>query len=606
MDPPKAVSVESKPKPGDQTTDSKPKSYECGLCDTEVVYKIAQELLPGLASACVDNTTGGLFKNAGSVAVDMRKEMSDYLINRSETYVAEFLLSESSPVLEASEHPYDIIIILIDDFTASKRNMLSRVSEWVFSDGREDRIDDFVQEMEVNGFWVLARRESVASNLLKNVDYKNSFHCNIVCESEEEVGKHRVACKFRVMDCVNEGCTIRYCAAQKENHEAVCPFMILPCEQKCADFVMRREMDRHCVTVCPMKLVNCAFYTVGCKSCIPRSQVEQHNVDELSAHLLFIIRTAHREATEDDLKKRVEQIRSLTNTEKLARARDARALTYLIKDAEAKLEPLQSKTDSPDLPTTKNDPPTETEPLIVKDESKSPAKTEPLAVKDESKSPAKTEPLVVKDESKAPAKTEPLAAKNESGSDPPAKKEDEPVPPPSQPANEKKEVNQEPPKPEPLIKLDESKDKVESSSAPIVKEEEKKSEPPLKKDEVSTDRKESKDKPEASSTPVVKEEAKSEPPLKKEEVPKDLKEEKGKPADSKEVPKDLKEDKGKPADSKEGEKEKPIEGKKAEESVKSSVEEKNTPICINDEKDNKKSSPKKEGTIEEPAKSPAP
>ncbi|KAI3788160.1 hypothetical protein L2E82_00862 [Cichorium intybus] len=547
MNPPAAVSVESKP---ETTNDPKanPKTYECGLCDIEVVYKIAQELLPGLASACVDNTTGGIFKNAGSVAVDMRKEMTDYLSQRSETYVAEFLLSEKTPVLEVSEHPFDIIIILIDDFAASKINMFSRVSEWVSSDRREDRIDDFVQEIDVNGFWSLARRESLASMLLKNVDYKNSFHCNMVCGSEEELAKHRSECKFRPMDCVHEGCSTRYCAAQKENHEAICPFMVLPCEQKCSDnYVTRREMDRHCVTICPMKLVNCAFYTVGCKSCIPICNVQQHNMDELSDHLFLIIRTAHKEAKEDDLKHRVEQIRSQSNTEKLARARDARALTYLIKDVEAKLGPLEPKPKSPDLPSHDDD------------------------NKDKNKLPTETEPLIVKDGSKSPTKKEDL----------PTKKDDQPKPEP-QPTNEmksstetliKNEVQQEPPKPvdstDSLVKVDENKDKKESSSS--------------LKDEHS------------------------EPPLKKEEpMPKDLKEEEAKKLSV--------EEKGKPSDSKEEERTKSPKGEEVERSVKSSIEEKSGPLSNSKEEDNKKSpidgiikdstkSPEKE-KIEESTKSP--
>ncbi|KAJ0491828.1 putative homogentisate solanesyltransferase [Helianthus annuus] len=370
MDPPVAAEVETKSEKTEQA-----KSYDCGLCDTEVIYKIAQELLPGLASACVDSTTGGLFTSAGSVAVDMRKDMTDYLTQRSETYVAEFLLSENASMLELSEHPYDIVINLIDDFTSSKRNMFSRVSEWVLTDRREDRIDDFVQEMEINGFWLLARREFVASMLLKNVDYKNSFHCNMVCSSEEELVKHRSECMFRPMDCTSEGCTTRYCAAQKENHEAVCPFMVLPCEQKCSDFVMRREMDRHCVTVCPMKLVNCAFYTVGCSSNIPRCNVQQHNADELSSHLLYIIKAAHKDASDEDLKHRVEQILKLSNVEKLARARDTRALTFLIKDAEAKLGPLDVKT-KPHVDSDKKESPTKTEPSVVKDGVDPPKKKE--------------------------------------------------------------------------------------------------------------------------------------------------------------------------------------------------------------------------------------
>ncbi|KAK9078490.1 hypothetical protein SSX86_002547 [Deinandra increscens subsp. villosa] len=384
------------------------KSYDCGLCDTEVVHKIAQEFLPGLAESCIDSTTGGIFTSAGSVAVDMRKEMSDYLTKRSETYVAEFLLSENASMLELSEHPYDIIINLIDDFSSSKRNMFSRVSEWVLTDRRENRIDDFVQEMEINGFWLLARREYVASILLKNVDYKNAFHCNMVCSSEEELVKHRSECKFRPMDCTSEGCTTRYCAAQKENHEAVCPFMVLPCEQKCSDFVMRREMDRHCVTICPMKLVNCAFSTVGCKSSLPRCNVQQHNTDDLSSHLLYIIRTAHKEASDEDLKQRVEQIRSLSNTEKLAKARDTRALTYLIKDAEAKLGPLhvtaKPHAESPSSEDSNNkESPTKTEPAVVKDVADSPKKKEESLGSQSARSSTE-KPVITEDDPKLPTK----------------------------------------------------------------------------------------------------------------------------------------------------------------------------------------------------------
>ncbi|XP_071715158.1 uncharacterized protein [Rutidosis leptorrhynchoides] len=398
MEPPVAAEVETKSMKTDETECSK--SYECGLCDTEVVYKIAQELLPGLASACVDNTTGGIFTSAGSVAADMRKEMTDYLTQRSKTYVAEFLLSENASGLELSENPSDLILSLIDDFAASKRNMFSRVSELVLSDRREDRIEDFVQEMEINGFWLLARRECIASILLKNVDYKNVFHCNMEFSSEEETAKHRIECKFRPMDCTNEGCTTRYCAAQKEHHEAICPFMILPCEQKCSDFVLRREMDRHCVTICPMKLVNCAFYTVGCKSSIPQCNVRQHNKDDLSSHLLYVIRKAHKEANDDDLKRRVEKLRSLSNIEELARARDARALTYLIKNAEAKLGPLEAKS-RPPTDESADSPRAKTEP-VEKDGSDSPKKEEHTKSQPTNKSSSPTEKPSIRGDTKLP------------------------------------------------------------------------------------------------------------------------------------------------------------------------------------------------------------
>ena len=53
------------------------------LAKTEIVHMIAQVFLPGLATACVDNTTGDVFRSPASIAVDMRKEMVDYLMQRN-------------------------------------------------------------------------------------------------------------------------------------------------------------------------------------------------------------------------------------------------------------------------------------------------------------------------------------------------------------------------------------------------------------------------------------------------------------------------------------------------------------------------------------------
>ena len=53
------------------------------LAKTEIVHMIAQVFLPGLATVCVDNTTGDVFRSPASIAVDMRKEMVDYLMQRN-------------------------------------------------------------------------------------------------------------------------------------------------------------------------------------------------------------------------------------------------------------------------------------------------------------------------------------------------------------------------------------------------------------------------------------------------------------------------------------------------------------------------------------------
>lgn len=282
--------------------------FHCDLCDADLVHRIAQEFLPGLASACIDNTTGGLFRNSASVAVDIRREMVDYLIQRSEIFVAESVVLDGGPNEEVSEDPCVIISDFIDDFTSSKRNFFSRVSGWLLSEKREDRMDDFVQEMEINGFWLLNRRESVAQTLLKNVDFKNINHCSMKFMTLEDLEEHKLNCSFRLMTCMNEGCDSRFSAVQSDNHDLICPFKILKCEQNCSDNIMRREMDRHCITICPMTLVKCPFYSVGCHPSIPQCTINQHWSENPISHLLYILQVVHKEASAEDLQGRVEDL----------------------------------------------------------------------------------------------------------------------------------------------------------------------------------------------------------------------------------------------------------------------------------------------------------
>lgn len=313
--------------------------FHCDLHDTEVVHKLAQMFLPGLASACVDNTTG--FNTPGSVADGLRKEMIDFLTLRSESFVAETVILDDGADGGVSDHPFDIISSFVDDFVDSKRNFLSQVSGWLLSDKREDKIDDFVQEMEMNGFWLLDRREKVAENLLKNVDFKNSFHCSASFVNKDELVAHVDNCNFKSVTCDNEGCNARFSAVHLKDHDSHCPFKIIPCEQKCTDSLMRREMDRHCITVCPMKLVNCPFYAVGCRSAIAQCMVGKHCSDDLNSHLLHLLKGIHKDASGGDLNRRVEQIVQASTNNRLAEARDARAFKLIVRDLEAKLGPLE-------------------------------------------------------------------------------------------------------------------------------------------------------------------------------------------------------------------------------------------------------------------------
>ncbi|KAK4800268.1 hypothetical protein SAY86_020755 [Trapa natans] len=323
-------------------TEEKAPAYPCGLCDTEVVHKIAQMLLEGLAAVCVDSTTGSIFRTPASVAVDMRKELIEYVTQRSETFVADTIILEDRVEEEVSDHPYDIVSAFVEDLTTLKRNLWGRVSGWIFSERREDWIDDMVQEMELSKFWLIDQRESLAQTLLKNVDLNNAFHCDMKFDIAEELENHVPQCRFRSVICDNEGCNAKFIADHMEKHDTTCPFKIIPCEQNCSsDGIMRQEMDRHCLTVCPMKLVNCPFYPVGCQSSVPKCTMDQHISENLHDHLLHILRSTRRGVSSDKLEFLAEQLEKSPFRNQFAAARDPRSLISVVKDVEAKLEPLE-------------------------------------------------------------------------------------------------------------------------------------------------------------------------------------------------------------------------------------------------------------------------
>ncbi|KAG6530790.1 hypothetical protein ZIOFF_004548 [Zingiber officinale] len=328
------------PDPGPDK-EAPPPLFCCNQCDKETVHKIAQLLNPGLAAACVDNTTG-LFRGPASVAVPFRPEMVDYLTQRSETYVAETMAQRdeaADPAAEEiSDDPADIVSDLMEDFASSKRNFFSRVSGWILSDNREDKVDDFVLEMERNAFWPIDRREAVAETLLRNVDFKNAFHCPMKFEAEGQLAAHRDECGFRIMECCNERCRTKFSAAHAAKHDEECPFKILPCEQRCEKSLMRREMDRHCVTVCPMKLMNCPFYQIGCQSAFPQCTLKDHCADFLNAHLSCVVQVIHRqEFSDEEIDQRVLLLQQSECRSQLSEALDVRSLTIAVRDQEAKM-----------------------------------------------------------------------------------------------------------------------------------------------------------------------------------------------------------------------------------------------------------------------------
>ncbi|XP_062219578.1 uncharacterized protein LOC133919251 [Phragmites australis] len=327
------------------TADKDDYNFRCNLCDTEVVHSMTELLLRGLATASVDNTIGDIFKSPSSVAVGVKTELEGYLFLRTETLVRESVNGGEDhldQLMKASTRPTEFLSDLIDDFVASKRNLLSHVSGFLLSESRLNKIKDFMQKMETENIWALDGRKATAETILETIDMKCIFHCPEKFAEQDKLVDHRSQCKFRVVNCKNDGCLASFSAIHIDEHDSICPFKALPCEQLCQQHVMRCEMDKHCATVCPMKLTNCPFYHVGCETAFPQGTLDKHCSKLLQTHLLYVLQaTTRRDASVNDMNQRLQHLEKAQSLNELSGALEVKSLTLTIKEQEAKIKKLE-------------------------------------------------------------------------------------------------------------------------------------------------------------------------------------------------------------------------------------------------------------------------
>ncbi|CAM0945316.1 unnamed protein product [Alopecurus aequalis] len=319
--------------------------FQCNLCDTEVVHSMTQLLLPALATASVDSTTGDIFKSPSSVAAGVRTELEGYMIQRSETLVHGSMDGQgdhSNQLIKASIWPAEFLSDLIDDFVTSKRNMMSHVSGFFSSESRLNKIKEFVQKLEMENLWAEDERKAATETILKNIDVKGSFHCPGRFDMPDKLAEHTRQCKFRILNCTNDGCEASFSAIHIEKHDSACPFKLVLCEQLCEQHVMRYKMDKHCATVCRMKLINCPFYEVGCETAFAQCSLDRHCSGFLQTHLMYVVQVITRQgASVNDMDQRLQLLEKVQSLNELSGALDVRTLTLVTKEQESKINKLE-------------------------------------------------------------------------------------------------------------------------------------------------------------------------------------------------------------------------------------------------------------------------
>lgn len=102
-------------------------------------------------------------------------------------------------------------------------------------------------------------RDEVARMLIRKYDSAFQLHCphphcGTSCPS------------FFLSPCPNLGCSMVMSAKHHPQHQEVCPFAPLLCEQGCGDRIPRKEMQYHISLTCIRRPATCPYACIGCKS----------------------------------------------------------------------------------------------------------------------------------------------------------------------------------------------------------------------------------------------------------------------------------------------------------------------------------------------------
>jgi hypothetical protein len=110
--------------------------------------------------------------------------------------------------------------------------------------------------------------------------------CSTKC-IRKEMPEHKLICYFRKISCKNTGCNEQVIYNDLESHESQCPFKIIECDKECGRKIPRNEYRKHLAEVCPLNLINCPYYELGCQSKILRKDNDQHLREEAVQHSIL-------------------------------------------------------------------------------------------------------------------------------------------------------------------------------------------------------------------------------------------------------------------------------------------------------------------------------
>ena len=135
----------------------------------------------------------------------------------------------------------------------------------------------------------------------------------LYCENKcgQKVARNRLkahmvnTCSKRMVSC--KYCTRQYTADTMQSHQVQCPKFLVPCPNRCGENARREDMERH-LSLCVQGLEYCGHRSAGCKWQGHVSKVEQHMAEAAQKHLdLLVAQTRHQAEYINRLKAELEK-----------------------------------------------------------------------------------------------------------------------------------------------------------------------------------------------------------------------------------------------------------------------------------------------------------
>ena len=120
-------------------------------------------------------------------------------------------------------------------------------------------------------------------------EVKCSNECGKMIERRYLTSHVETECPRRKVNC--QYChDIGECQFIEGQHKEECPKLPLPCPNKCRKvrFILREDMEAHRKKECPLEMIQCEYFNVGCKrDRFARKDLEKHKKQKREEHLIM-------------------------------------------------------------------------------------------------------------------------------------------------------------------------------------------------------------------------------------------------------------------------------------------------------------------------------